>query len=306
MNFRDVRHIKFDFVKHRKKYFIASGFIILLGLLSLLIFGLNLGIDFVSGTRVEIFIGQAFDEGEIIKELKGINLEPKSVVTAGAENDRAVLRYDKTLQKEEIAQIRGLYTEKFGEKVDVSASTVDPTISRELAWKAFYSVLIASIGIILYVTIRFEFRFAVSAIVALLHDAFMVIAFFSIFQLEVDLPFIAAVLTIVGYSINDTIVIFDRIRENLKYAKVKKVEDVENVVNNSIKQTLARSINTVLTVLFAAVALFILGGEGIRNFSLALLIGLISGAYSSIFIASQLWLTWKGKDMERAKFRSAS
>ncbi|WP_373277047.1 protein translocase subunit SecF [Calditerricola satsumensis] len=184
-------------------------------------------------------------------------------------------------------------------------STVDPLYARELARKAAYAVLIASVGIALYVMLRFEYRFAVAALVALFHDAFMTIAAFSLLRLEVDLPFIAAVLTILGYSINDTIVIFDRIRENLKFAqRLKTAEDLARLVNASLNQTLTRSINTVLTVLFTAVALFFLGGEGIRNFSLALIIGLVSGTYSSIFIASQIWYEWKVRELRRPRAKA--
>jgi preprotein translocase subunit SecF len=164
---------------------------------------------------------------------------------------------------------------------------------RELAQKGIYAVLIASVGIVIYVTIRFEWRFAIAGIVALLHDAFIVVSLFSIFRFEVGLPFIAAVLTIIGYSINDTIVIFDRIRENMRFAKIKTHEDLQNVVNASVWQTLTRSINTVMTVVVAALCLFIFGGESIKLFSLAMLFGLFSGAYSSIFIASPLWLLLK-------------
>jgi len=162
-------------------------------------------------------------------------------------------------------------------------------------------VLIASIGVCLYICIRFEWRFAISAIVALLHDAFIVISLFSIFRLEVNLPFVAAVLTIIGYSINDTIVIFDRIRENMRFAKIKSHEDLADLVNRSIWQTMTRSINTVVTVLIAAVCLMILGSEAIRLFSLAIVFGLISGAYSSIFIASPLWLMLKKPTFGKAR-----
>lgn len=134
---------------------------------------------------------------------------------------------------------------------------------------------------------------------------FFIVAVFSILQLEVDLTFIAAVLTIVGYSINDTIVTFDRIRENMRHAKVKSFDDLAQVVNDSLRQTLRRSINTVLTTVIAAAALYILGSEAIRNFSFALLVGLIAGTYSSIFIAAQLWLVWKGKQLKKRGFKLA-
>ena len=191
--------------------------------------------------------------------------------------------------------------DKYGKQVVLQESTVNPIVSQELARSALYSVLIASIGIVIYVTIRFEYRFAITAIIALLHDVFLVITMFSLFQIEVDLPFIAAILTIVGFSIHDNIIIFDRIRDNLKHTKLKTVQDVEDVVNSSIRSTLVRSINTVITVLVTALALYIFGGETIRNFTLALLIGLTFGAYSSIFIASQLWVQWREFDLKKQK-----
>ena len=207
------------------------------------------------------------------------------------------MRFAEPLNKEQITSVKDAFTKKYGNQVDIQESTVDPMISRELARQAVYAVIFASIGIIIYMTIRFEYRFAVTGVLALLHDAFAVIAVFSIFQIEVDLTFIAAILTIVGYSINDTIVTFDRIRENLSKYKIKTMQDLEHVVNVSIQETITRSINTVITVIFASVALLIFGGESIRNFALALTVGLAFGMYSSLCIASQLWLDWKGRDL---------
>ncbi|MBO8172620.1 MAG: protein translocase subunit SecF [Bacillaceae bacterium] len=299
MNFKN-----YNFVKHRKIYFIISAVMVVIGALSLSIMGLNLGVDFESGTRLDVYLGQAFSEADIAREMEQMGLSA-TVNTAGDQDDRAVIRFSETLSKEKVAEINSALQEKYGDQIDMQESKVSPTVSRELAKKAFYAVLLASVAIILYVTIRFEFRFAISAIVALMHDAFFVITMFALLRVEVDLPFIAAVLTIVGYSINDTIVIFDRIRENLRKAKVKRKEDLEDVVNTSIQETLTRSINTVITVLFTAVALYVLGGEGIKNFSLALVLGLIAGAYSSIFLASQIWLVWKGRAVERERFAAA-
>ncbi len=303
-------HYKFDFVKHRRMYFIISSAVMLFGIISLLVMGLNLGIDFKSGSRVEINLGQTFSEEDVKDLLKQaesqaedlgmvkVDLTPTVIRVAGNQNEMAVVRFDQILDSSLLPIIKDVFRANYGEQVDLNESKVDPTIGKELARKAIYAVLWASLGIIIYVTIRFEYRFAIAAIIALFHDAFFVITMFSLMRLEVDLPFIAAVLTIVGYSVNDTIVIFDRIRENLKRAKIKRVEDIEEVVNNSLNQTLARSINTVLTVLFTAVALYIFGGAGIKNFSFALVLGLMSGAYSSIFIASQAWLVWKAKEFK--------
>lgn len=157
--------------------------------------------------------------------------------------------------------------------------------------------MLATVGVAIYVTLRFEYKFAIAAIIALIHDVLVVIAIFSLLRLQVDLTFIAAILTIIGYSINDTIVIFDRLRENLRVCKIKEKKGLAEVVNQSIISTLPRSINTSLTVLFAAAALYLFGGEAIRNFSFALLIGLLVGAYSSIFIAAQVWFIWKSRSL---------
>ncbi len=302
---------KFDFVRRRNIFFAISGIITILGIISLLVFGLNLGIDFKSGSRLDIHIGKSFSEADVnnlflqaqdqakAKGITNVNLKPSTVRTAGNNNEIAVARFGQTVPKDALPIIREVFQAKYGSSVDLQESTVDPTIGRELARKAIYAVLWASLGIILYVTLRFEYRFAIAAIVALLHDAFFVITMFSFLRFEVDITFIAAILTIVGYSVNDTIVIFDRIRDNMKKAKIKRIGDIEDIVNLSLNQTLSRSINTVLTVVIAALALFIFGGTGIHNFALALLFGLFTGAYSSMFIASQIWVVWKEFDLKK-------
>lgn len=299
-------YYKWDFVKRRKLYFVISGVLLLIGILSVVIRGFNLGVDFSSGTRVEVLIGKPFDDEEVINISKEIGLTPDSVRSAGeGTSTTAVLRYKGTITKEQFAELSQAYQAKYGEGTTLSESSISSEIGKELAKKAVYSVLIASIGIIIYITIRFEYRFAIAAVVALFHDVIMMLGFFSLFQIEIDTTFIVALLTIVGYSINDTIVTFDRIRENMKRMKMKTIEDLEELVNASIRQTLVRSINTVLTVLIASTALMIFGGEGIRIFSLALTIGLVFGVYSSIFIASQLWLVWKEQDFKKKKVRPA-
>ncbi len=293
----------FDFVQHRKKFFTLSSILIGLGIISLLIFNLNLGIDFASGSRVEITAEQSLTDDKIKEQLQSLDLEAEEVIISGDNENIAVARYVGVLSQGEIGELKSFFQKEYGQEPNVS--TVDPTVGRELAKNAMYAIAIASIGIIIYVTIRFEWLKALASIVALLHDAFFIIAIFSLLQIEVDLPFIAAVLTIVGYSINDTIVTFDRIRENSKYMKIKTFADLSKVVNISLVQTLARSINTVLTVVFAAAALMIFGSEAIRNFSFALLIGLVAGTYSSLFIASQIWLVWKGKQLKNKRVKPA-
>ncbi|UII55006.1 protein translocase subunit SecDF [Cytobacillus spongiae] len=289
---------KVDFVKHRKKFFIFSGVLIGAGLIILAVFRLNLGIDFAAGTRVEQLSEKPITVEQMKTELAHLELETDDIVISGNNKEIGVARFKDVLSKDEIAEVKTHFAEKFGSAPNVS--TVSPTVGKELAKNAVIAVAIASLGIILYVTLRFEMYMAIAAVVALMHDAFFIIALFSLTRLEVDLTFIAAVLTIVGYSINDTIVTFDRIRENMRKKKrLKSFDDIVEVVNKSLRQTLGRSINTVITVVFTVIALLIFGSESITNFSFALLVGLIAGTYSSLFIASQLWLLFKGKELKK-------
>ncbi|WP_216829114.1 protein translocase subunit SecF [Alkalihalobacterium elongatum] len=294
-----------DFVKHRKKFFIFSLVAALVGVILLSTVGLNLGIDFESGSRVEVATNDPATAEQIMEDFANIGegYTPDDITMAGEQNNLVHARFIGQLEPNEIAEIQVYFNEKYGAEPNVS--TVSPMVGKELARNALISVLIASVGIVIYVAIRFEWLYGVAAVVALFHDAFFIIAVFSVVQFEVNVPFIAAVLTIVGYSINDTIVTFDRIRENMKNAKrVKSFDDLAHIVNVSLTQTLARSINTVVTVILAAAAIFIFGGEAIRSFAFALVIGLVAGTYSSIFLAAQLWLVWKSKQLERRKFKS--
>lgn len=296
-----TRFDKIDFVKHRKVFYGISIGVTIIGIIFLLVFRLNLGIDFTSGTRIEIASKDVLTTQQVNDEMEKVGIDEddiKDVRLAGQDNKNAVVRTVGVLDKQEIAELKDHFKKNHGAEPNVS--TVSPTVGKELAKNAMFALAIASIGIILYVSIRFEWRMAVPAVVALIHDAFFIITIFSLLRIEVDITFIAAVLTIVGYSINDTIVTFDRIRENLRFSrKVKTVEELENIVNVSIRQTLTRSINTVLTVLITVIALMIFGSEAIRNFSIALFIGLICGVYSSLLIASQFWLDLKIRELRK-------
>ncbi|MBO7745519.1 protein translocase subunit SecF [Paenibacillus sp. MWE-103] len=279
--------------------------ITIVGILTLGIFGLNYGVDFKAGSSVDItFKKDVSSQKAAFEQYLKDNDFGSPGMTFGAK--RVTLRFDDVLSDTKEKALKAGIADKFDKDASMEVNTVDVEIAKELQGNAIKAVLIASIGIVIYVSIRFEWRFAVAAIVALLHDAFIVISLFSIFRLEVNLPFIVAVLTIIGYSINDTIVIFDRIRENLRFAKLKSVTDIAKIVNDSIWQTMSRSINTVMTVLFATICLLIFGSESIRLFSLAILFGLISGAYSSIFIASPLWLLLKSKQKPKANVKSSA
>lgn len=291
MNFERI-----NFVKYRKRYFIVSAAMVLIGVLAMIFVGFNAGVDFKAGTSLDI----AIEQGTITKE-KAIELiragredGDDPIITIGGADNRVSARFDEELSEEVRVQVIAQFQEAYGtDIISFEENTVDTAVAREFAQRAFVVVAIASLGIILYVSIRFEWRFALSAVIALLHDALIVLAMFAIFRLEFNLPIIAAVLTIIGYSINDTIVLFDRIRENLRVAKVRRFDELEDLVNVSIQQTMTRSINTLVTILFAALCLFVIGSVAIKLFSLALLIGLIAGGYSSVFLAAQLWLELK-------------
>lgn len=290
---------RFDFVHSRKKFYILSVILLLAGVIVLGIFKLNLGIDFQGGTRVEILSDKSLTTEEISKTLDEIGHPSSDIVLSGDSNNIGVVRYKDDFKQETINAIKKDLAAHFG--ADPNVSTVSDTVGKELAKNALYALLYAALGIIVYVAFRFEWRMGVSSIIGLIHDAFFMVAVFSITRLEVDITFIAAVLTIVGYSINDTIVTFDRIRENMrKVGKINDENELADIVNRSLRQTLGRSVNTVLTVIFVVVALIIFGAEAIRPFSIALLIGLLAGTYSSIFISAQIWFDLKKKELRKS------
>jgi SecD/SecF fusion protein len=288
----------FNIIKHQNKFFTFTTILIIVGIVSLIFMKLNLGIDFTSGSRVQILADNTLTTEEVEAEFEELGLEPVKITHAGEKNEIAMVRFNDILTEAEVAKVKSHFTEIYGN--DPNISTVSPDVAVDLAKNAFYAVLFASIGIIIYTAIRFEIYFAVTAIIALLHDAFFMVALFSIFQLEFDITIIAAILTIVGYSINDTIVTFDRIRENINMKKrVKSFKELAEIVNRSLMQTLTRSINTTVTTILAALMLLIFGATSIKLFSAAIVVGLVAGTYSSLFIAAQLWLIWRGKNIEK-------
>ncbi|AEP87609.1 MULTISPECIES: protein translocase subunit SecDF [Bacillus] len=288
---------KWDFTSKRKYFFIISSAITIAGIIILLVFKLNLGIDFASGARIEVQSDHKLTTEQVEKDFESLGMDPDTIVLSGEKKNIGVARFVGVPDKETIAKVKTHFKDKYGTEPNVS--TVSPTVGKELARNALYALAIASIGIIIYVSIRFEYRMAIAAIASLLYDAFFIVTVFSITRLEVDVTFIAAILTIIGYSINDTIVTFDRIREHMKKRKPKTFADLNHIVNLSLQQTFTRSINTVLTVVIVVVTLLIFGASSITNFSVALLVGLLTGVYSSLYIAAQIWLVWKGKELKK-------
>jgi preprotein translocase subunit SecF len=286
-----------NIVGRRNWYFLLSLAIILPGIISMAFFGFRLGIDFAGGDQYNLAFTQPVQATVVQKEMDTFNVE--AVVQQAGPN--GVLVTTKPLSLAQETTIRADLHEKF--PLDPSRSSyaqVGPTIARELVVGAGGLILIASILIVIYLSIRFNYKFAIAAILALLHDVFVLTGIFSILGKVFNVPlgeintlFVTAALTVIGFSVHDTIVIFDRIRENLRQASRLTFE--QNV-NLSIIQSLARSLNTSMTVLFVLVALFLISPTNIKGFTLALLIGIISGTYSSIFNASPLLVVWRRLD----------
>lgn len=301
MNFSEK--IYYDFIKNRNKFFLFSLILVVVGIASLFIVKLNFGVDFSAGTNMDIATQKATNKEEVDQVMSNFSFD--YIATVGGMNDeRVTIRFKEVLSQADTSAINNAFNEKLGTEVSTEVNIVSPDMARELGIKTIWAILIASLGIMLYVMIRFEWRIALSANLSILYDGFVVVALFSIFRLEVDLPLIAAVLTTIGYSINDKIVIFDRIRENLRFSKFKKPDQLAMIINRSIWQTMARNIYTVLTVFIVALAIYLFGSESIKLFSLAILIGLVSGAYSSICLASPLWYVLKKNQKEKKPVKS--
>lgn len=295
--------MKFNIVKHKVWWFALSALVILPGLISMAVQGFNLGIDFTGGTLLDLKFSRPVSVSEVREALVPFGLENSTIQTASAAAEQgpqqAVLIRTKVLNEDERRAVLAGIAEKTAPFEIQRVEKVGATIGEELTRMAIIALVLSSLGIIAYVSWRFEYKFAIAAVAALLHDILVVLGVFSLLKIELDSTFVAALLTILGYSINDTIVIFDRIRENLK--SFKKNQTMEELVNTSIWQTMARSIYTVLTVVMATLSLYLFGGETTKNFALALLIGFVSGAYSSIFNASQIWVVWKEWDLRKRK-----
>ncbi|SCG83552.1 preprotein translocase subunit SecF [Proteiniborus sp. DW1] len=280
-----------NFIQRRSIFFILSAIVIVFGILYGLATGLNLGLDFTGGTMLQIDFGQTVPV-EDIKKITNTFDTKASIIHAGTDKEEIIIKSTLDLDSQERNEIFTKFKEKYGLKDEalIQSQKFGPAIGSEIQKKALLSVVLATIGILVYTSFRFEIKFGIAAIIALVHDALVVLAVYAAFNIPLDSTFVAAILTIVGYSINDTIVIFDRMRENLKLMKNEKYEDI---VNTSIKQTLSRTINTTTTTLLAIVTLYILGVDAIKDFAFPLIVGMIAGTYSSIFIASPIWYLLK-------------
>lgn len=309
------RRQNWDLVDRSWIWFTLSGILLVAGIACWSIFGLNLGIDFTGGgmLRYEFARPIAADRGQqvqVLEQTRGaltkVNLGNAQVLVGGnneliirtppVANDEAASLQAQTVRE----QIETLFGAQYGPVTALARESVGPIVGSQLRQSALHALLLGLFLILLYITIRYEFRFAVAAIVALLHDVFILVGAMAVLRLELDSSFVAVVLTVVGFSVHDTIIIFDRIRENMKLHRKSNFADT---VNASLLQTMARSIYTVATVLLTLVALALFASGSIRVFSIAMIIGIILGAYSSIFNASQIVVVWERYRLSR---RSAS
>ena len=278
---------QFSFIKHRKIYYTVSVVILVIGLAFGLVRGLNYGIDFTGGTMVQIDMGKevAMEEVEAVLNERGIEAE---VVYAGENNEQIMIRTVDAIENDERSALIADLQQEFGfDDSDILAQELfGPTVGKELRNNAIKAVLLAAVGMLIYIRLRFkEWNFGASAILGVLHDVLIVLTFYAVFNVTVNNPFIAGILTVVGYSINDTIVIFDRIRENNQLMR----KDEEEIIDISINQTLSRSIMTTFTTLIVMVPMFIMTSASMREFILPLMVGVAAGCLSSIFICSPLY-----------------
>jgi len=284
---------KVDILGKRKIWYTVSMTVIAIGLLFLLINGLNLGIDFNGGTLMEFSFSENVSTEEVRGLLERIEIaEDSKIQLSESAGEHGIIIRAKTLESDEIVAVDNAIKNEFDSAEMLRTEMVGPTIGRELRINALLAMIAASIAIVAYISFRFEFRFAVVSIITLMHDVLITLGIFAIIGREVNTAFVAALLTIVGYSINDTIVIFDRIRENMKM--MHKVPFIKQA-NSAVVDTLPRSINTSITTLITILAIYFFGGASIQTFMLALFIGMFAGTYSSIFVASPLLVTWQEK-----------
>jgi preprotein translocase SecF subunit len=276
------------FVAYRKAAFAFSLLIVLASIALVFTKGLNFGIDFKGGTMIEIETPEAADISAIRTQLNGLGLGDVQVQTFGAPNDVLIRIQSQGGEPGSDQQVVELVKQELGESVQYRrVEVVGPKVSGELVNSGVTAVVLAVALMLIYVWFRFEWQFSIGAVLALVHDVITTIGIFSLLQIEFSLPIIAAILTIVGYSMNDTVVVYDRVRENLR--KYKRM-DLGELIDKAINETLTRTTMTALTTLLALFALYIFGGEVIRGFTFAMIWGVIIGTYSSIFVAAPVLL----------------
>lgn len=288
----------FSIVKNYKIFFSITIIFLLIGFGSIVTRGFNLGIDFTGGSIVDLTFENPVNVAQVRDVLKEHDMGNSIIQlenSDGKTEANSVLIRTGVVEDTELRATMNDLQSKLGNYQIQRVEQVGATIGSELVQQAAMAIVLSWVLMIAYITFRFEFKFAIAAIIALIIDVLVVLSYFSLFQMEMDSSFVAALLTVVGYSVNGTIVIFDRIRENLKIHR--RSESLGEMVDNSIWQCMTRTIYTVATSLFAIVSIFLFGGETIHNFSFAMLVGFASGAYTSIFLAGPMWMFLKNKNI---------
>ena len=281
-----IPYQKLNFIKHKNKFIALSVILLTIGAIFLFTTGANLGVDFTGGTSITINNESNINEVEKLLKDKKYTIEK-----INKNNEEVNIVLENVLEKDDITDLKNTMQNELNLESDIYV--VSSVVKKELVKNAIKSLILASIGIVIYVAIRFKFNYAISGIIALLHDVLFTVLFFCVFKIEIDSVFIAAILTIIGYSINDTIVTFDIIRENYKTKyknNITNPNDLDTLIDISIKRTLYRTILTTITTTIPVIILLVFGSKEIMNFNIALLVGFIAGVYSSIFISNMLWL----------------
>lgn len=285
----------FNIIEKRNIFFIISAIVIIAGIAGFIVNGgFNMGIDFTGGSQINVNLSSEFNEKAIrdaVSKVEGVSIS--SVTKAGDIGENGAIVTTAELSNDQKVAVQNAIIEAFPGSTINSADNVSASMGKDLWSNAAMSIIIAVVLMLIYITFRFELLTGLSAIIALVHDMLVMLSVYAIFGITINTSFIAAILTILGYSINATIVVFDRIRENTRYIKKESFVDV---VNKGIWQTMARSINTSITTLITLVALYILGVASIKEFAFPLIVGVICGCYSSVFLASQFWVLFKGKN----------
>lgn len=283
-----------DVIKHHRIWFSMSSLAVILSIVSMVMFGFNLGIDYTGGTILEVQFQQAVSVGQVRDSLKPMELENSIIQISGEsaqEEGKDIIIRTRNLEAAESQAVIGELTKTIGAHEVKRIETVGAVIGSEVTKNAILNLVVAFVALAAYISYRFEYKVAVSCLSAICHDLLCVLGVFSFFHLEIDASFLAAILTVIGYSMNESVVIFDRIRENTKTHK--RSDTFSDLANASISQSIYRSMYTLTTVMFACCSLYFFGGDTTKNFALVMIVGFLSGAYSSICVATSLWVLWK-------------
>ena len=302
---KKFKEMNFDFIGKSKIFFIISAVVFLVGIVSLVVFGLNLDADFIGGTSFTMDLGKPVDSA-VISEVRAlvtesIGVTPSSVQTAGSNGTTVLIKTPEVDTENRDKLVNDIIAKyELGEDyTDYQVSNVGASMTKDITKSLFMATIIAVVLMLVYITFRFDLRSGAAAVVCLIHDLFVMLTVYSLFSISVDSNLIAAFLTILGYSINGTIIVFDRIRENKSKYTSKSFKEIANL---SINQTFRRSVNTTITTLLTIVMIYILGVESIKNFAFPLIIGILAGFYSSTCLASSIWsMLYKDKNATPAE-----